>query len=360
VALSYGADLQAALEASEQALGKVLALYGHEKPHARVLDARAIYGRILGNLGRYRLAADELSTVVREAEILLGPDTPMIGYYAADVSRFRLELDELQDALAYAQRSLQVLSTQVQDDTFTLAVAHYNIGRVQLAMRETDEALRSLKLSRTGMLESRGPDNAATRNVTAHIALAMALQGRVQEAQEEIIPEIENFRHSTGLFKFHGLHFAGVVQRLAKEWRSANELQQEATTALDGSDMHTRRMQMVETELVLTALDAGDNVAALERVQSWSSQTQQGGAGTPADADRLLAAGRAYLAGGLLTGALPPLADADRFWREFDPDSTWAGDAAGWLEQCRSMLGRSDPAPWQAVEKASGGALRPR
>jgi serine/threonine-protein kinase len=339
VALSYGTDLERALEASEQALNKVLALYGSEKPHARVLDARAIHGRILGNLGRYRLAADELSIVVREAGLLLGPDAPMIGYYAADVSRFLFEVGELQDALAYAERSLQVLSPQVQDDTYTMAVANYNIGRVQLALRQPDTALLSLQTARNRMLETRGPDNPATRNVTAHIALAMALQGNIKEAQQEIVPEIENFRNASGLFKFNGLHFAGIVQRLAKDWPAAGALQHEAMTVLDESAMHARRVQAAETELALTALDAGDGVAALEQVRSWLPQNLSGRPATPDDADRELAVGRAYFANGLFVDALPPLTAADRFWQAFAPKSSWASDARRWLDQCRSALG---------------------
>jgi hypothetical protein len=206
-------------------------------------------------------------------------------------------------------------------------------------LRRADAALLSLQTARNGMLQSRGPDNPITRNVTAHIALAMALQGHIKEAQQDIIPEIENFRNATGLFKFHGLHFAGIVQRLAKEWPSASALQLEATTVLDGSDMHARRMQAVETELALIALDEGDAAAALEQVRSWAAQSILDRPVTPADADRQLAAGRAFLAGGLLTAALPPLTAADRFWREFAPKSPWAGDATRWLDQCRSALG---------------------
>jgi tetratricopeptide (TPR) repeat protein len=342
VALSYGKDQERALEASEQALRKTLSIFGGERPHARVLDARAIYGRTLGNLGRYQLAVDELSIVVRDAAILLGPDAPIIGYYSGDISKFSLELGDLQGALAYAERSLQVLSLHVEDDAYSLAVAHYNLGRVLLAMRRADAARASLQSARIGMLETRGAESPVTRNVTAHIALALALLGHMDEAQQQIDPEIEYLHTASGMQKFHGLHFAGIIRRLAKQWPAAAEMQREAITVLDGTARDERRMRAAETELVLIALDAGDHAGALELVRSWTAQTAPDGPATPADADRQLAAGRAYLANDLFDDALAPLTAADAYWREFAPQSQWAIDAAEWLEECRTALGRTN------------------
>ena len=44
------------------------------------------------------------------------------------------------------------------------------------------------------------------------------------------------------------------------------------------------------------------------------------------------------------TDALPLLEEADRFWRGFDAESRWAGDAALWLGQCYAALNRSGDA----------------
>ena len=57
---------------------------------------------------------------------------------------------------------------------------------------------------------------------------------------------------------------------------------------------------------------------------------------TPARADALVGLGRAHLALGDAVKALPPLAQADQFWRGFDPASPAATTAADWLARARA------------------------
>ena len=61
---------------------------------------------------------------------------------------------------------------------------------------------------------------------------------------------------------------------------------------------------------------------------------------TPDTAGALVAIGRAHLDLGQHPAALAPLQRADAFWREFDADNRWAGEAALWLGRCYRALGR--------------------
>jgi len=62
---------------------------------------------------------------------------------------------------------------------------------------------------------------------------------------------------------------------------------------------------------------------------------------TPPHADTLVGIGRLHLRAGRAADARPLLEDADRFWRGFDAESRWAGEAALWLGQCHAALNRT-------------------
>ncbi|MDH4049137.1 MAG: hypothetical protein OEW68_16665 [Gammaproteobacteria bacterium] len=61
------------------------------------------------------------------------------------------------------------------------------------------------------------------------IARTLALQGNIEDAEREIDPDIDRFADATGLLKFHALHFAGAVKRLAGIWAVAEDLQRAAS-----------------------------------------------------------------------------------------------------------------------------------
>jgi tetratricopeptide (TPR) repeat protein len=62
---------------------------------------------------------------------------------------------------------------------------------------------------------------------------------------------------------------------------------------------------------------------------------------TPARADLLVGMARVRMRERNYADALPLLEKADRFWRDFDPQNRWAGEAAFWLGRCYLALGRS-------------------
>ena len=78
--------------------------------------------------------------------------------------------------------------------------------------------------------------------------------------------------------------------------------------------------------------DRHDRVADAEPVDSRPDGGDTAGA--------LVAIGRAHLDLGQHPAALAPLQRADAFWREFDADNRWAGEAALWLGRCYRALGR--------------------
>ena len=71
----------------------------------------------------------------------------------------------------------------------------------------------------------------------------------------------------------------------------------------------------------------------------------------PAQTDLSVGLGRTYLALGEPQRALPYLESADAFWREFDADNRWAGEAAAWLGRSLAGVDRASEAR-EAFERA--------
>jgi tetratricopeptide (TPR) repeat protein len=65
---------------------------------------------------------------------------------------------------------------------------------------------------------------------------------------------------------------------------------------------------------------------------------------SPARADLIVGMARVQMQQGEFAAALPSLQKADLFWRDFAPDSRWAGEAALWLGRCYLALGRNTEA----------------
>ena len=58
-------------------------------------------------------------------------------------------------------------------------------------------------------------------------------------------------------------------------------------------------------------------------------------------ADVFVGLGRVKMRQGRFVEALPLLEKADSFWRSFDAENRWAGEAALWLARCQQALKRS-------------------
>jgi tetratricopeptide (TPR) repeat protein len=80
-------------------------------------------------------------------------------------------------------------------------------------------------------------------------------------------------------------------------------------------------------------------MAALEQARALFGELQP--RVTPPHADALVGLGRANIETGRPDRALPLLEEADRFWRDFDPETRWAGEAALWLGRAYAQVGRA-------------------
>jgi tetratricopeptide (TPR) repeat protein len=132
-----------------------------------------------------------------------------------------------------------------------------------------------------------------------------------------------------------------VLQRLTGNHDAALSLQQESLASIQEGPRASRERIPVLVELGLNQVELGDYDPALATLQEalGSMKTVQAPP-TPVWADALVGMGRAKVALGNGAEALPLLEEAERFWREFDAESRWAGEAALWLGRGYAALGR--------------------
>lgn len=311
VALTYMQPPQRALQAAEQTLQRALALWGGQRPHARVLDVRGVYGRALGNAGMYRESADELSRVVAEASTLLGPATPMIAFAAADVARFELAADRPDVALVYADRSIVTLEKAGIEDPFSRAVVLSLRGQALLALRRP-QALAALLEAHALAVASRGADSPTAGHVATYLALAQARSGQLQRARETLqavpAPDPADFR----ALAFNLRHHLGVVLRLAGDADRAYAAQEFARQLLNDDANDAWRRLQVQTELAHLALEMGKPGPGL----ALASVAPVAPPGGPRDAERLAVLGQALRSAGRSDDAQEPLRFAEAFWRD--------------------------------------------
>jgi serine/threonine-protein kinase len=258
VALAYGDDPAAALAAADRALALARDLFGADKPHAAVLDARQIRARALGQTGRQREAAAELVLVSGQAQDLLGPQAALVGFAAADAARWALEAGDAELALAQAERAAQVLLPTVQADSWTAAAMLQHLGRAQLALRLPD-ARQTLQRSHAAMLAARGPGHVATLDAASHLALARALAGEAPVALAELLALERGAQTAPAAVRFRVRHHAGIAARLAGDPR-ASRAHQVAALALLGDGPGAA----VSRAAALAELQGLDRVAGLQ------------------------------------------------------------------------------------------------
>ncbi len=117
--------------------------------------------------------------------------------------------------------------------------------------------------------------------------------------------------------------------------------------------MHKLALADATRDAGLVLLETGAAAEAMRHLdEARERYARLQGRVSPNHADALIGSGRARLQLGRAAEAVGFLEQADAFWRDFDPDNRWAGEAAFWLARCYAALGRAADAN-QAYARAT-------
>jgi tetratricopeptide (TPR) repeat protein len=165
-------------------------------------------------------------------------------------------------------------------------------------------------------MDEAGPLHGRARHLaTRHLGTTVRLQGRYADS-------LEWFDKATAAAAVHRNHRGDL----------AHGLLESGLARLALGEFDAARQLFIRTE------------ALFDDVQSQHT--------TPARANLLSAMARVLLQRGDYAAALRSAEAADLFWRDFDPENRWAGEAALWLGRCYLALDRGAEAD-EALSRAA-------
>jgi serine/threonine-protein kinase len=332
-------DPDETLRLAIEARDRLQRVYGAKRQHAKLLDGRFMYGRALGNVGRYREALSELEEVLAQVRQVLGAQAPMVAFVTNDVARFALELGDEPAALRHAEEAVAIALRDAQEESHTVGAARLQLGRALLAMHRGEAARAQFERAERVIAATRGADAPLAVDAGTLHAAALAQIGQTGEAWRRLEPRLVTYRQAPPLVRYRGLYTAGIVKRLQGDLAAAAALQDEALAALPEQAVQQARRNLVLGERAVVALEQGDAEGALrwlDRVQ----RPQGSAAQSLEEAGRQATRGRALLALQRPAAALDFLRAAEITWRTLAPEVPEARRVMQWRAQAQAQTSR--------------------
>jgi serine/threonine-protein kinase len=320
----------AAYTLAAQIMPKTLAAYGGDARNPHVIEARELYARALGRVGRIAEGVDELAAVVAGARELFGPTSVAVCYFASNLAGQRLVLRQLKAARENIKESLAACAIAPGRDSMVYAITQDLGASIELAARrpqtailEFDAALATFSRAGKGA-EGRAGDGKAER------ALALAMTGDPTAARREFDALLAAQPDYSSKPEF--THIRGTIEHLAGRYAEAIALQQQALSQIKESPTadHTRARFLAQ--LGLSRVESGDiDAAATELQRALDLSKSLGLHPDPLQADVRVGLARMHLKRSQPAHALQLLQEADGFWRDFDAENPAARETARWL-----------------------------
>ncbi len=325
-----------AVEPARKGLDILLARHDGDYAHPEVIDLAPYYANALIHVGEFETAATLLRTLVGNAERVFGADSMLVGGLVSISVPAELERGDLRAAVDLARRSLVSYLKEARPQTGIHAYRARLLGHSLLAARAGDEAVRELEeaMRLSVAAESRSPAAAAS------LGLALAHVGRFEEAEQQLRLALTEAEPGTRPHHQAQRHLATLF-RLQGRSRESLPLLEQAVAAASVVRMQRNDHATGLVESGLARLELGELARAQEffdRAEASFNEFQPRFV-TPQRADLLIGMARVRMQQREFAAALPLLRKADAYWRDFDPQSRWAGEAALWLGRCHMALG---------------------
>jgi len=330
-----------AVETARSAYDIMLELHNRDSGHPKVMDSAMYYGRALQFAGNFDAAYEYIRNATTRTATLFGSDSRMVGELLSACVLLEIERGDLKLAVANARRSLAIYLEQQESGSMVHSGQMRLLGQALVVSRAASEAAEKLEEAlRLSLAANNAPGVIHSRT---NFGLALAYLGRFDQAesQQRIVLE------AAGPLNIRARHLAmrnlGTALRLQGRYAESLLWFDQALAAAAVHLNHRGDLAHGLVESGLSKLELGDAAAAQAlflRAKALLDDVQ-GQRTTPARADLFVGMARVQMLGGNHKEALPLLEKAADFWRDFDPENRWAGEAAFWLGRCYLALGRN-------------------
>jgi tetratricopeptide (TPR) repeat protein len=333
-------DRQAeAVTVSKQALDLMLANYQGDYSHPRVFESTQYYSNALIHVGELDTAAALIQDALTRAIEVLGAQSRMVGEIYALAVPSELERGNLRVAIEMARKSIAIYLLDAEWGSSVHGYRARLLAHSLVAARAGPEAVTSAADAVRISAASTSNSQAAGR---ATLGLALVHAGKFSEGEVQIRKMLaEGIPNSRGVYQ--AMRHLGTSLRLQGRFVEAIPWYEKAIAASTESPFDRNDRAIALSEIGLARLELGDTRAADEAFAASEAvfNQHQRKFVTPARVDLLIGTARAQMQRREFAAALPALQKADAFWRDFSPDSRWAGEASLWLGKCLIALDRT-------------------
>jgi serine/threonine-protein kinase len=313
-----------------QIMPKTLAAYGGDVRNPHVIEARELYARTLGRVGRVAEGVEELAAVVAGARELFGPTSVAVCYFASNLAGQRLLLRQLQAARENIKESLAACAIAPGRESIVYGISQDLGASIELAARRPQQALQDFDAALATFARAGKGAEGRIGDAKAERALALAMTGDLTGARREFDALLASQPEYSSKAEF--THLRGVIEHVAGRYADAIALQQQALTQIKESPTadHTRARLLAHSGL--SRVESGDLDAAVAELQRALDLSKSLGLHPdPLQADARVGLARVHLKRSQPAHALQLLQEADGFWRDFDPENPAARETARWL-----------------------------
>ncbi|MEO5881065.1 MAG: serine/threonine-protein kinase, partial [Caldimonas sp.] len=180
----FNANRPGQVDAARRAVALAQELFG-DKLTEPVINDRILLATGLAREGQPAAAIAELSTLLADAERVLGPVHPKVSFAAYFLGTTRLDAGDVVGAIDALRTSLAVAERSKVGGSYGLAMGHFHLASALAAARRGEEALPQFEAAAKGFGDAGGPDAPLALRALSARALALARLGRLDDADRE-------------------------------------------------------------------------------------------------------------------------------------------------------------------------------
>lgn len=317
-----------------------LDLYAQDVRHPVVMETRMGYARALRLDDRSQEALPHMQAATAASIELFGVDSSRVGNFLTSLGDVQTNLGDLRVGIENCRKGLAIYERSKQPGTLDHAIRMRVLARALLTARQSQEAAQHLADAIT-IATTRADHRELTLSRVAYAQALMQL-GRFDEADAALGAVIAERDQLPSPPMIDALGYLGALRRLQGDAPGALVHLEKSLELARERPRAQLEQGWILNEVGGLRADLGQNQLALEAHSTALELLKQAQTHlNPAQTDSLVGLGRAYLGLGRSAAALTPLEQADAFWREFDPENRWAGEAALWLGHAYLASGRS-------------------